>query len=483
MSVAPARSKDETAETADGPPRRSAAHTAGASLLALAIVWSAEEPERVGEVLLVPPGRTVHFGRASDSPEPDAARPVRQRPGVNLEMPFLRDKFLSRRQLAMKSDGETIAVTRTGKRAVLAFGRTVDEVRVREGDLVEVEDVLLLSCVRRPEALPMMRHGAVEASHAFGEADAHGIVGESPAVWRLREDIAWVASKRSHVLVTGATGTGKELVARAIHDASPRRAKKLVARNATTFPPGLVDAELFGNLAGYPHAGMPERPGVVGEAEGGTLFLDEVGELPVELQTHLLRLLDDDAEYHRLGDARRRVADVRVIAATNRPLGDLKTDLVARFPLRVETPTLDARREDVPLVVRALVHRAEREDASVARFFRTRGRARIPDFSCELMRELAARVHPGHVRDLNLLVWRAIEESADAALELTSGVRRALGAPMPSRASSEITADEIRAALARAGGVQAKAFGDLGLPNRFALRRLMKAHGINGDET
>src|SRR5256885_12859655 len=105
----------------------------------------------------------------------------------------------------------------------------------------------------------------------------------------------------------------------------------MVSRNAATFPAGLIDVELFGNVANYPNHGMPERPGVVGEADGSTLFLDEIGELPTELQSHLLRFLDERGEYTRLGDARRRTSDVRVVAATNRALEDLKHDLAARL--------------------------------------------------------------------------------------------------------------------------------------------------------
>ena len=160
-----------------------------------------------------------------------------------------------------------------------------------------------------------------------------------------------MAARREHVLVLGESGTGKELVAQAIHALGPRSGRRLVARSAATVPATLIDAELFGNAPSYPNAGMAERPGLVGEADGSTLFLDEIGELPVELQTHLLRLLDG-GDYQRLGDARRRTADLRVVGATNRPTGQLKADLAARFPLRVHAPGLHERRDDVMLVAR-----------------------------------------------------------------------------------------------------------------------------------
>src|SRR5205807_1302663 len=125
-------------------------------------------------------------------------------------------------------------------------------------------------------------------------------------------------------------GCGKELVAQGIHALSSRRARKIVSRNAATFPDTLVDAELFGNAPNYPNQGMPERAGLIGEADGSTLFLDELGELPEALQTRLLRVLDS-GEYQRLGDSRRRSASFRFVAATHRSLEKLREDVAARL--------------------------------------------------------------------------------------------------------------------------------------------------------
>src|SRR5262249_4513267 len=151
----------------------------------------------------------------------------------------------------------------------------------------------------------------------FGAPDPHGILGESPAAWALREHLSLAAHSGQHILLLGQSGTGKELAARAIHALSPRRDKPFIARNAATFPEGLVDAELFGTAKGYPNAGSPERPGLIAEADGGTLFLDEIGELPAHLSSHLLRVLDRGGEYQRLGESRVRRSDLRVVAATN----------------------------------------------------------------------------------------------------------------------------------------------------------------------
>src|SRR5262249_38405316 len=207
----------------------------------------------------------------------------------------------------------------------------------------------------RPLEMPVMRASSEAASFAFGAADTHGIVGESPAAWALRDTVAFAARSVGHVLIHGESGVGKELVARAIHALSARRARPLGARNAATFPEALVDAELFGNAKNYPNPGMIEREGVVGEADGSTLFLDEIGELPAALQAHLLRVLDRGGEYQRLGEPRVRRADLRVVAATNRSIDELKHDLAARLTLRVEVPSLADRREDIPLLARHLL--------------------------------------------------------------------------------------------------------------------------------
>ncbi len=137
-------------------------------------------------------------------------------------------------------------------------------------------------------------------------------------MWQMRERIAFAANAGKHVLLHGESGTGKELAARALHALSSRAGKPFVSRNAATLPSGLIDAELFGSARNYPNAGMPERAGLVGQADGGTLFLDEIAEIPAEQQAHLLRVLDADGEYQRLGEATTRRSDLVLVGATNR---------------------------------------------------------------------------------------------------------------------------------------------------------------------
>jgi len=328
----------------------------------------------------------------------------------------------------------------------------------------------------------------VDAPPAFGEADVHGVVGESAAAWSLREQIAFGARRSAHVLVTGASGTGKELVAQAIHGGSARAGRKLVARNAATLPSGLIDAELFGNVANYPHAGMPERPGLIGQADGSTLFLDEIGELPADLQAHLLRVMDG-GDYQRLGEARRRSADIRFIAATNRPPSELKHDLLGRFGLRIQVPGLAERREDICLLGRHLLGRIAAGDPQLGqRFFsQWNGRRGEPRMSAALARALTLHDYTAHARELEALLWQALSTSPGTFLDLTEEVEAlrgaaASGAPSPPAPPREVTADEIRQALARHAGVKDRVWRDLGLPSRHALRRLILKHGIEVGE-
>ena len=190
---------------------------------------------------------------------------VRQRPGKNEDAPGIDDPFLSREQLALRSlsaSSVEIAVENRGKRDLVVDGRTVESAVVRDGALVEVRGRLLLLATSRPRELRTLNNLTTPAP-AFGRADNHGFVGESIAAWRLRDVAAFVAARAAHVLLLGASGTGKEIVARCIHDGSPTPTR-LVSRNAATLPSGLIDAELFGHVANYPNVGMTERPGLIG---------------------------------------------------------------------------------------------------------------------------------------------------------------------------------------------------------------------------
>ena len=229
------------------------------------------------------------------------------------------------------------------------------------------------------------------------------ILGTSPAIERLREEIALVARSPLAVLITGETGVGKELVARAIHDASPRSDEALIHVNCAALPVSIAESELFGHVAGAFTGAQRDRAGKFEVADAGTLFLDEIGELPLELQPKLLRALQQ-GEIQRVGSDKVHRVDVRVIAATNRNLereverGRFRPDLYHRlavFPVRV--PSLAERRDDIPLLATHFADQTARRLGV--------GRVRV---SPEALAVLARADWPGNVRELENLVSRAV---------------------------------------------------------------------------
>jgi two-component system nitrogen regulation response regulator GlnG/two-component system response regulator HydG len=421
-----------------------------ASVLALVVLWSRHEPARLGEVLLldllgVAPGEPWIFGRGEAEPGERRLALVRQRPGSNEAAGPLSSPRISRTQLLLHRDEHgAIEVESAGRCPLEIDGRACDRATLARGALVELKNELLLLCVERPPRLPAL---LAPRAFPFGEADAHGMIGESPALWQLRASIAAAARRSAHVLVQGPSGAGKELVARALHAESARAGKPLCARNAATIPEGLVDAELFGNARNYPNPGTPERPGLIGEADGGVLFLDEIAELPARLQAHLLRVLDD-GEYHRLGEASARRSDFRLIGATNRPESALKHDVLARLKIRLCAPGLDERPEDIPLLAAALLRRHARADPAIAeRFFPDASPDACPRFAPALVSALVKHAYTTHLRELEALLIAATTESRGRYLELGEGVRARLAASAPAAAPLLVFSDEERARL------------------------------------
>ncbi len=442
----------------------------------LIIAWSVDEPERIGQSAIV--SDVSVLGRGAAQADDGARRLVfhSRRPGDAPPGPALAAARLSRAQLRL-TPGASLVVESIGRCPMLVDGEEVERVEAEEGDVIVLRNALVLCVARRP-AFEALRSTA-KPRFRFGDADPYGVVGESRAVWQLRDALAIAARSPHHVLVRGPSGAGKELAARSIHGLSSRGGKPIVARNSATFPAGLVDAELFGNAKNYPHSGSPERPGLVGEADGTTLFLDEIGELPEELQARLLRVLDRDGEFQRLGESRVRTSDLRVVAATNRPLDSLKHDVLARFGARVEIPPLSDRREDIPLLTRHVLAHFRRDAADVVERFFQNDHAQLDP---RLVEALLRHDYTHHLRELERLLWLAVSTSRDSFLALTPEVEAELRttARAPEKESTEEpTADAIRAALGKNG--VSEAARKLGLKSRYALYRLMKKHGIERD--
>ncbi len=240
------------------------------------------------------------------------------------------------------------------------------------------------------------------------------IVGESPALKRVLKEVEIVAPTDSTVLVLGETGTGKELIARAIHNVSGRRDGTFVKMNCAAIPTGLLESELFGHEKGAFTGAIAQKLGRFELADGGTLFLDEVGDIPLELQSKLLRVLQEQ-EFERLGSTRTIKVNVRLVAATNRDLGKMvdektfRSDLFYRlnvFPLRM--PALRERPGDIPLLVRYFAQK----------FARQMNR-RIETVSTESMTALTRYQWPGNVRELENVIERAVILSQGTELHVS----------------------------------------------------------------
>jgi len=248
----------------------------------------------------------------------------------------------------------------------------------------------------------------IEALRSFDQ-----FIGQSAPILRTLRDVAEVAKTDATVLILGETGTGKELIARAIHESSRRSDKALVKVNCAAIPPTLIESEFFGHEKGAFTGATAKREGRFSLADGGTIFLDEVGELPLEVQAKLLRVLQE-GEFEPLGSSKTRKVDVRVLAATNHDLRQaalkrtFREDLYYRlnvFP--IELPPLRDRGDDVILLASALVEK----------FARRMGRAIAP-LSPESIRRLKTYDWPGNVRELQNVIERAIITSRDGRLNL-----------------------------------------------------------------
>jgi transcriptional regulator with GAF, ATPase, and Fis domain len=317
------------------------------------------------------------------------------------------------------------------------------------------------------------------------KGDFQDIIGQSPALLRLLQQIDLVAQTDSSVLIQGESGTGKELIARAIHQRSSRANKPLVRVNCGSIPKDLFESEFFGHVKGSFTGAIRDRTGRFQLADGGTLFLDEVGEIPLDLQSKLLRVLQE-GEFERVGDEHTRRVSVRVIAATNRDLrtaseeGRFRLDLFYRlsvFPL--DLPSLRDRREDIPYLashfVKLACTRLHLPEAKLPR----REMERLQDYSW-----------PGNVRELQNVVERAVILAQNGPLQFDLGGNVKHKAAHVGQVSAEFhTEAEWKAreranllnALKRARGKVSGAGGAAELlgvnPNTLAAR--LRAHRIS----
>jgi PAS domain S-box-containing protein len=362
-----------------------------------------------------------------------------------------------------RRDGGEVLVSVTTAHLAEADGRVV-------GGVEMFRDLTMLAELRR------QIHGAYTSDD---------IVTKSPGMQGIRELVRLVARSTSTALIEGEPGTGKELVARAIHSLGPRGAKPFVAVNCGALPDSLAESELFGYRKGAFTDAVHDKPGRFALAEGGTLFLDEVAEISPAMQVKLLRVLQE-REYTPLGAVRSAKADVRILAATNKDLaaevghGRFRQDLFFRLNvIRVSLPPLRERTEDVPLLV----------DHFIRKFNATQGR-RITGVSERAMAVLMRYDYPGNVRELENAVEHAFVVCGGSVIEREDLPPHVLGErlapPLAAKDASDASlgplqsaeAVAIREALGRHRRNRTRAARDLGV-SRNTLWRKMRRYGID----
>lgn len=373
---------------------------------ALVVIACEAEPERVGQAFVVPPGEgeaVLGRGMAEDAGAPKL-QPICQHPGFNEPAEPLSLPGVSRRQLRLRVDGEGLHVEVVGRCAVRVDGEALHHGRLHEGSVVEVGEHIAFVCVRRPELLAASE--AFPASHAppFGEADRFGLVGESPALWILRDRTAFVAAHEDHVVLLGSDRSVMGRVAQAIHALSRRSGRAFVLHDSGRLAQGVSDEALWGQAA-----------------EGGTVVLESVDELRDSVRARVLERFGG-------GGTIPGRHDPRLVLTTRDPAG-LPPELVARVGLRLWVPSLRERCEDVPLLARHLLRRLAAQDRDrIAPILATGPDGRSwPRLDTELVSALVR--HEGLADDLELeaLLATALEGRAGDRLVLTADVAAMLG--------------------------------------------------------
>ena len=313
--------------------------------------------------------------------------------------------------------------------------------------------------------------------HLAARSDFHGMVGRSPHIEALFSLIRRLATHVRTAVITGETGTGKELVARALHARGPRAARPLVTVNCAAIVPTLVESELFGHARGAFTGATEHKAGVFELADRGTLFLDEIGELPLEVQAKLLRVLES-GETRRVGATEGRVVDVHVITASNRDLeklvsqGQFRADLFYRLNvIELRVPSLRERREDIPLMVAAFV-----------REFAGRFEKPIVGVTPSVERALLEAAWPGNVRQLRNVIERAcLLAEGEWITDAEVPPPQSLVTPMVAQADvlplRDIERSAVVAALDACLGNKTHAAARLGVSRR-ALYRLIEEFGL-----
>lgn len=337
----------------------------------------------------------------------------------------------------------------------------------------------LLPVVRQAVDDALRRREAASLKHHRADDARTRMIGKTPAMQALWERIERVAPTKSTVLITGETGTGKELVARAIHELSPRAAQRFVAANCSALPETLLESELFGHVKGSFTGAIGARKGLFEEASGGTFFLDEISTVTRGIQITLLRVIQERV-IQRIGSNTPIPVDVRLLAATNTDLGlevaagRFRADLFYRLNVvQIFVPPLRARRDDIALLARHFLRQKAEEMDLVA-----------PPLPAETIRAMEAYDWPGNVRELENFIEGALISFADgmpivfngpeAPAATESGELRISSKPLPQSRwrLAEREREQILQALAESGGNRGRAARMLGIDRRTLYRKL-----------
>jgi DNA-binding NtrC family response regulator len=375
---------------------------------------------------------------------------------------------------------DTPVVIITGKGTIDA---AVEAVREGVFDFVEKPldparlKVILQRALEKKETL----HEMHVLRRRLGQVDSGiGLVGSSPPMRRAMELVEKVAPSKASVVITGQSGTGKEMVARAIHQLSPRRDKPFIAINCSAIPATLIESEMFGHERGAFTGADQRRLGAWELADGGTLFLDEVGEIPIELQAKFLRVIEEE-RLRRLGGKSEIVVDVRVISATNRDLkeeikrGGFREDLYFRLNVfHIGLAPLKERREDIPMLVQHFIDRFSRDAGK-----------KLQGVSLQAMKLLTDYAWPGNIRELRNTLERAVIlcgggtiEAEHLPSELASGggesayLKLPYGLPL-----REIEKEYILATLVRLQKNKARTAQALGISEKTLYNKLYRYSG------
>jgi formate hydrogenlyase transcriptional activator len=405
-------------------------------------------------------------GWVTETGRPMISADLREDTRVVEHGPLVRAGILSALSVPLKAKDRVIGTLNVGSREVGKYGdwdcelllAIADQIGLAIQNMLAYEEITSLKSRLEQENLYLQEES--RADGAFAD-----VVGESPAIQKVLASVRKVAGTDSTVLVTGETGTGKEVVVRAIHCLSGRKDKILVKVNCAALPGGVIESELFGHEKGAFTGALARRIGRFELAHGGTLFLDEVGDLPLELQAKLLRVLQE-GEFERLGGTATLKVNVRMIAATNRDLkravaeGRFREDLFYRlnvFPIAI--PPLRERLDDVPRLTRHFVMTCA-----------TKLGKSIETISEQAMSKLSTYSWPGNVRELQNVIERAVILSPARRLELDDLLPAPAPRPRtnPDRELESIEREHILSVLESVGW---RVSGDHGAAKILGLKR------------